>query len=71
MGVRTNSRIAEGVPAREERRDVEAESNLTYGGRLVLDVHPKRKTIVAHGELPGFRFDVTAFFARGDTLRDA
>ena len=26
MRVRTNSRIAEGVPAREERRDVEAES---------------------------------------------
>ena len=44
---------------------------LAFGGRLVLDVHPKRKTIVAHGELPGFRFDITAFFARGDTLRDA
>ena len=44
---------------------------LAYGSRLVLDVHPKRKTIVAHGELPGFRFDVTAFFARGNILRDA
>ena len=60
---------------------------LAFGGRLVLDVHPKRKTIVAHdrsgvrtyragdtfahGELPGFSFDVTAFFARGNILGDA
>ena len=60
---------------------------LAYGSRLVLDVHPKRKTIVAHdrsgvrtyragdtfahGELPGFSFDVTAFFARGNILGDA
>jgi len=44
---------------------------LAYGSRLVLDVHPKRKTIVAPGELPGFSFDVTAFFARGNILGDA
>ncbi len=58
---------------------------LAYGGRLVLDVQPKRNAIVAHdrvgsrtyalsdtfehGELPGFAFEVSAFFARGDIRR--
>ena len=58
---------------------------LGYGGRLVLDVQPKRRKIVAHSrsgvrifaegetfkhdELSGFAFDVSAFFARGDIRR--
>jgi len=35
MRVRTNSRIAEGVPAREEHRDVEAESRKLAGRERV------------------------------------
>lgn len=58
---------------------------LAYGGRLVLDIKPTKKTIVAHdrsgvrtygaperfahAELPGFEFDVAAFFARGELDR--
>lgn len=36
----------------------------------MLDVQSKKKTIVghpfAHDEVPGFGFDVAAFFARGE-----
>ena len=46
MRVRTNSRIAEGVPAREERRDVEAESRklAVRDDRFALRMHVEHET---------------------------
>ena len=44
---------------------------LVYGGRLVLDVHPKRKTIVAHDRSGVRTYRPGDTFAHGDTFRDA
>ena len=52
MRVRTNSRIAEGVPAREEHRDVEAESrkHAVRDDRFALRMHVEHET-AAVGEV--------------------
>ena len=46
MRVRTNSRIAEGVPAREERRDVGAESRklVVRDDRFAIRMHVEHET---------------------------